>query len=125
VALGIAALSSAVLFEFGSGIGAKKRSDSHAANRTTRAEGATARLPATPKVRVALRPPAENDRESETLSDRSRQPCAENLAGNDAAAWRSSCRFKVLRLEGEVPLHGYRGSSVYQQWRAAFHSTDR
>ena len=27
-------------------------------------------------------------------------------------AWRSSCRFKVLRLEGEVPLHGSRRSSV-------------
>jgi len=72
-------------------------------------QAATARLPPTPKVQVALRLPAQ---ERSGIGNCFRPVAAANAekhAGNDAGAWRSSYRFKLLYLEGDVPLHGYGG----------------
>jgi hypothetical protein len=80
-------------------------------------QAATARLPPTPKVPVALRPPAQNDRESEIVSGRSGKPARKNMPER---MWtrgvlppHSSC----CTRKATCPCMGT--EVVGQQWRAA------
>ena len=58
---------------------------------------------------MALRAPAQNDRESEILSDGRGNHAWKSLPETMQTGGVLPADFKVLRLEGEVPLHGYGG----------------